>query len=103
MGIQDMSNGGIHNQTCVSREMCQPKSRMTPRPAKVIISARLRVGWSMPASRKGKRDSTHVVRMPLLLEILVSSCAKRALVVPVESEACAGLFKNASAQISVVA
>ena len=45
----------------------------------------------------------HVVRTPLLFAILVSSCAKRACVVVLESEACADLFKSASAQISVVA
>ena len=69
---------------------------------RVIISARLRVGFVVPSSRNGKRDSTHVEGIPLLLAIWVSSCANKACVEFLVSEACADLFKSASAQISVV-
>ncbi len=75
----------------------------TPHPVKVIMSARFRVGLSVPASQSpgGKRDLTHVVRKPLLFAIVARSCARRACVEPLESEACteSDLFKSASAQI----
>ncbi len=76
---------------------------VTPHPVKVIMSASFRVGLSVPVSRFGKLDTTHVVRTPLLFAILASSCANRACVEPRKSEACADFFKTASAQLSLVA